>query len=373
MQPSPPPVARPRRAHLVLVAFAVAAVAAGFASARGTAGPTNTSDPTISGVALTGNVLQATPGTWSPAAETFAYRWLRCNPSGGDDSSETTCTPIDGATRQTYTVVSADVGKRIRVRVSATNKGGTTQATSAATSVVSTPGGKPASSSAPTISGSPVVGSKLVGSTGSWVGDAPITYSYQWLRCDSAGNACNPIGGKTKAEYTPVDKDAGKTLRLKVVARNSRGSSDAFSTATDVVKASPDNGIINLPNGEKSVDAKDVPKDQRLVVDQVSFSPNPVTSVNGTISVRIKVKDTRGNVVRNAIVFIRSTPKVTSGGDHAPTATDGWVQYGLQPEKDFPIKNGYSVQFYVKAYRANDPTLGGIYGSRLVQVATKTG
>ncbi|HET7515720.1 MAG TPA: hypothetical protein VFJ60_13025, partial [Gaiella sp.] len=139
MQPSPAPVARPRRAHLVLVAFAVAAVAAGFASARGAAGPTNTSDPTISGVALTGNVLQATPGTWSPAAETFAYRWLRCNPSGGDDSSETTCAAIDGATRQTYTVVSADVGKRIRVRVSATNKGGTTQATSAATSVVGTP------------------------------------------------------------------------------------------------------------------------------------------------------------------------------------------------------------------------------------------
>ena len=83
------------------------------------------------------------------------------------------------------------------------------------------------------------------------------------------------------------------------------------------------------------------------------------------------MKDTRGNVVRNAIVFIRSTPKVTSGGDNAPTATDGWVQYALPPEKDFTIKNSYSVQFYVKAYRANDPTLGGIYGSRLVQVATR--
>ncbi len=255
--------------------------------------------------------------------------------------------------------------------MSASSKAGTTEATSAATSVVTTPGGKPASSSAPTISGSPVVGSKLVGSPGAWVGDAPITYSYQWLRCDPAGNACNPISGRTKSEYTPVDNDVGKTLRLKVVARNSRGSSDAFSTATDAVQGSPNNGIITLPNGEKSVDAKDVPKDQRLVVDQVTFSPNPVTSVNETIGVRIKVKDTRGNVVRNAIVFIRSTPKVTSGGDHAPTATDGWVQYGLQPEKDFPVKNGYSVQFYVKAYRANDPTLGGIYGSRLVQVATK--
>ena len=100
------------------------------------------------------------------------------------------------------------------------------------------------------------------------------------------------------------------------------------------------------------MDAKDVPKEQRLVVDQVQFNPNPVTSRNSTITVRIKVKDTRGNVVRNATVFIRSTPKVTSGGDNAATATDGWVQYSLLPTDEFPLKTGYNVQFFVKAYRA---------------------
>ena len=101
MTPSPARVARPRAAHLVLVAIAAAAIAAGVASARGAAGPTNTSDPTITGVALTGNTLQASPGTWSPTAGvTFSYRWLRCDPAGGDDSSDKTCATIDGATRQ---------------------------------------------------------------------------------------------------------------------------------------------------------------------------------------------------------------------------------------------------------------------------------
>jgi hypothetical protein len=157
-----------------------------------------------------------------------------------------------------------------------------------------------------------------------------------------------------------------------VIARNNRGTADAFSSSTDVVQANPSDGTINLPNGEKSVEAKQVPAEARLVVDQVQFSPNPLTSKNQTITVRIKVKDTRGNVVRNAIVFIRSTPKVTSGGDNSPTATDGWVQYSLVPENDITIKNSYSVQFYVKAYRTGDPTLGGIYGSRLVQLATRT-
>jgi hypothetical protein len=36
----------------------------------------------------------------------------------------------------------------------------------------------------------------------------------------------------------------------------------------------------------------------------------------------------------------------------------------------FPLKNGYNVQFYVKAYRKGDPSLAGISGTRLVRVAT---
>jgi hypothetical protein len=54
------------------------------------------------------------------------------------------------------------------------------------------------------------------------------------------------------------------------------------------------------------------------------------------------------------------------------TSVDGRITYALQPEDDFPLRNGYNVQFFVKAYRKGDPGLGGIYGSRLVQVATKS-
>jgi hypothetical protein len=238
---------------------------------------------------------------------------------------------------------------------------------------VTTETGVPASSSAPTISGSPEVGSTLTGSTGSWVGDQPITYSYRWLRCDSAGNACKEISGKTNATYKVVQADVGKTLRLRVIAKNSRGQSDAFSTATEVVKeASGGGGIITLPNGEKSVDVKDVPKGERLIVDRVEFQPNPVTSRNTTIVVRIKVEDTRNYVVRGAFVFFRSTPVVTSTPTDAQTGTDGWITYSVRPESDFPLKTGYSVQFYVKAYRKGDPTLAGVAGTRLVQVATAT-
>jgi hypothetical protein len=180
------------------------------------------------------------------------------------------------ATKTEFTAASQDLGFRLRVRVTANNKQGKTTSTSTATSVVTTEGGKPANSSPPTISGSAIVGSTLTGSIGTWVGDGPITYLYDWLRCDNDGNACKAIGGKTQKTYKAVQADVGKRLRVRVIASNSRGRSDAFSLPTDVVQdAAGRDKVIELPTGEKSVDANDVPKDQRLVVDQVKFDPTP--------------------------------------------------------------------------------------------------
>jgi hypothetical protein len=355
------------------LATALLLAAAATSPGRTGAGPTNTVDPSISGVAIVGRTLDGNRGQWSGAGITYAYSWLRCKASAGDDSSTANCTAIAGATKTTYKLASADLGFRIRFRVTGSTKGGNTIATSAATSVVTTESGAPASSSAPTISGSPLVGSTLSGSTGSWVGDEPITYSYRWLRCDAAGNACKELSGKTTSSYKVVQADVGNTLRLRVIAKNSRGQSDAFSNATDVVKDSGGGqGIITLPNGEKSVDVKDVPKGERLIVETVQFNPNPVRSRTSPIEVRIKVEDTRNYVVRAAYVFFRSTPILSSTPTDAQTATDGWITYSIQPRSDFPLKTGYSVQFFVKAYRKGDPTLAGIAGSRLVQVATAT-
>jgi hypothetical protein len=103
----------------------------------------------------------------------------------------------------------------------------------------------------------------------------------------------------------------------------------------------------------------------------VRFSPNPVTSRVQPITVRIQVTDTKGHLVRGALVFIRSTPRRTTGGDRQPTGSDGWVTYQLQPLPRFPAVNG-NVQFFVKAYRTGDPVLGGIAGYRLVQVGVAT-
>ena len=94
----------------------------------------------------------------------------------------------------------------------------------------------PASTSSPAISGSPVVGNTLTASDGSWSG--PVSsYAYQWLRCDSSGNACASFDGATSSSYRVVSADVGDTLRVGVTASNNNGSSVATSDATSVVTA----------------------------------------------------------------------------------------------------------------------------------------
>jgi hypothetical protein len=342
--------------------LALAVVASGLA--RTATAPTIEKDPSISGSAVVGETLTGDQGEWSGTKPiTYAYQWQRC------DSKGESCDPISGATKTTYKLVSNDLGSTIRFRVTASNKDGSKFETSKQTAVVSQASGKPANTKAPTISGSPLVGSLLSAATGTWVGTEPITYSYQWQRCDSAGNACKSVSGATHADYKVAKGDVGKTVRVQVKAKNSRGTGSAISAASAVVQDAT-GGVITLPNGEKSVPVTDVPKGERLIVDTVQFNPNPVTSRSVPIQVRIKVQDTRGYVVRGALVFFRSTPILTETPTDAPTGTDGWISYSVMPRSDFPLKTGYSVQFYVKAYRKGDPTLAGISGTRLVQVAT---
>jgi hypothetical protein len=65
---------------------------------------------------------------------------------------------------------------------------------------------------------------------------------------------------------------------------------------------------------------------------------------------------------------MRATPRVVQGQTQV-TAADGWATLTLVPNANFPQpRNGFNVQFFVKAYRASDPPLGGVAGYRLVQV-----
>jgi hypothetical protein len=292
---------------------------------------------------------------------TLARSWLRCGADGGKpDGSD--CPPISGATERRYVLQNADVGFRMRVRETRTNTDGSASAASNATAVITGVVTSPTNTTEPTISGTAVVGNRLTANRGAWAGTQPITYAFRWLRCNSSGENCGEISGATNTDYLVAASDVGRTLRVRVTAKNDQGSRSALANPTAVVRS-------NAPPPGNSIPVGDVPNTARLVVSDVRFSPNPVQSKTAPISVSIRVKDTRGNVIRGALVFIRATPRVTSGGDRQATGNNGWVTYQLVPNRNFPQpRSGYNVQFFVKAYRAGDPPLAGIAAYRLVQV-----
>ena len=207
--------------------------------------PTNTSLPAISGTAQDGFELTASTGNWTglePLA--YVYHWRRCDATG------TGCASIAGANSRTYVLSSADVGGTVRVAVTATNSSGSKSATSAQTEIVApTPQAAvpPSNSSLPTITGSPSQGSTVIGTIGSWSGTAPISYAYQWQRCDSAGSSCSSVSGATALTYSLGTADVGSTLRFRVTAANDGGSSSASSPPTAVVSATAEPPLNTAP------------------------------------------------------------------------------------------------------------------------------
>lgn len=92
----------------------------------------------------------------------------------------------------------------------------------------------PQGTAAPTITGTVAVGQTVTASTGTWL-NFPVTYTYQWQRCDAAGANCAPIPGATAQTYVLTASEAGSTLEVVVGATNLYGTSMATSPPTVVV------------------------------------------------------------------------------------------------------------------------------------------
>jgi hypothetical protein len=92
----------------------------------------------------------------------------------------------------------------------------------------------PQNTAAPAVSGTVVVGQTLTAGTGTWL-NFPVTYAYQWQRCDSAGANCAPITGATSQTYLLTSSDVGFTLEVTVGASSVYGTTTAASAPTIVV------------------------------------------------------------------------------------------------------------------------------------------
>jgi len=130
-------------------------------------------------------------------------------------------------------------------------------------------------------------------------------------------------------------------------------------------------GQIKLANRKISIPVTSVVLPARLVIDGVHFTPGVVTSRRGPLSVRVHVSDSRGYWVRGALVFVRSTPLVTSTPPEQVTSQSGYATLTTFPRRTMPLKRGYHVQFFLRTRKEGDSLLAGVSSRRLAQVATR--
>ncbi|HWE58601.1 MAG TPA: hypothetical protein VG228_02815 [Solirubrobacteraceae bacterium] len=174
--------------------------------------PAASSSPTGSGSAVQGQTLTETNGIWSGNPTGYAHQWEDC------DSSGQNCSPIDGATQQSYTLTDGDAGSTVEVQETASNVGGPGIPVSSAPSQVVQP---LSATSVPTISGEAVQGKTLIETNASW--NTTVTgYVYQWERCHGP-DTCSEIVGANDQSYTLTNADAGYTIEVEEDAVNAGG------------------------------------------------------------------------------------------------------------------------------------------------------
>ena len=182
-----------------------------------------TGAPSISGTEQVGETLTAdvTGIDDDDGLDTavFAYQWLR-----GD-------TDIAGANGSSYTLVEADEGRTIKVRVSFTDNAGhaETRTSDPTGAVAAKPNTK--ATGAPTIGGIARVGETLTADTSGIDDDDGLdtaVFTYQWVRSD--GGTDTEITGANGSSYTLTEADEGQTVKVTVSFTDAEGNAETLTS-----------------------------------------------------------------------------------------------------------------------------------------------
>jgi hypothetical protein len=369
---------RPKRYGAFVVGILVGATAlalvamTGAGTAAQQAAPSNTTQPAISGTATVASTLTATQGSWTGDPTSFAYQWVRC-PSDGGDPTGSNCAVVGGATTQAYIVSSADVGFRLRVRVTATNADGSTTAASNATALIAAEAQAPVRISDPVVSGTARAGSTLTATQGQWRNN-PTSFAFQWVRCPATGgnptgSDCAAIGGATAATHQVSTADVGRRLRVRVTATNADGSATAASNATAVVQAAtPAPAPTGCPAGSDAIRPDQIRPPARLLIDRQSVTPSLISRGTQSITARFRVSACGGRPVQGMLVYVTGVPyNQFSVPQEQTTGADGYAQLTMNRLRGFPASPRQQLLvMFVRARKPGEPLLGGISTRRLI-------
>ena len=228
----------------------------------------------------------------------------------------------------------------------------------------------PVSASAPTITGTPQEGQKLVGHRGQWSGN-PTDYNDRWQRCAKDGGSCANISGATdRTGYLLKSVDVGNTIRFRVEASNADGNTFASSVPTAIITAAskPAPPVTNgCGKTGGTIPVANVTPPARLTIDQTQIEPSSVTFGTRTLTTRFHVSACGGSV-EGALVYVTAVPYGQfSATNEQPTGADGWATLQFQALAGYPVSSKQRLLImFARARKSGENLLGGISTRRLV-------
>jgi len=182
--------------------------------------PFAVADPLVSGKAQEGQILTGTPGRWSGAKGAPERQWQVADRAAGPFR------PIARATGGRYEVRAEDIGRYLRMLVTAKNPGGQTRAASKPTAaIVAAPDTRPPS--APIVTGGSLDWQVILALTLRAAGSAdpgggPV--SYEWRSSSDGGSSWSPVQEGAQAI---IGNEGDNWVQFR--ARDSSGNASAWA------------------------------------------------------------------------------------------------------------------------------------------------
>jgi hypothetical protein len=247
---------------------------------------------------------------------------------------------------------------------------------------------EPKNTAPATISGKAQVGETLTAQNGTWSGTEPITYTYQWRRCDESGGSCSDISGANDKTYVLKTVDKDNSIRVVVTAKNADGSATSTTVPTAVVTAAaatpaptptptptPDTGCPKTAQSNQAVAVTDVSSPARLLVDGFQVTSGAITFSMQSLTLKVHVSNTCGQPVQGAQVYATAVPfNQVSIPSQQATGSDGSVSLTFNRMAGFPATPKQQLlAMFIRASKPGEPILAGISTRRLISLRVSHG
>jgi hypothetical protein len=174
-----------------------------------------------------------------------------------------------------------------------------------------------------------------------------------------------PGTGTDPATTTPATSSSAGSAQ----GTGATGAPESGTAATPVAGPAGIRGAVRLGSGAVSIPVSSVVLPAHLVIERVLLAPRRIRVRAQLLTVLVRVTDTRGYLVRGALLDVRSVPAgALQTTPDRPTALDGTVSFRVRATALLPFRRGARLKLRLNASQPGQALDGGISAHGFVRV-----